>query len=132
MRFISLMGMVFLPGTFLAVSKHSRSDLSSIINIKQTLFSMTFFNWTPTGNDQILSPWVVLYFGLTAITTAFLIWFSKQRSIRQKDDEETQFIEELEVAKNLMDLASLRRSNSAIGERKDDESEIETMMPATP
>ncbi|KAI1147640.1 hypothetical protein F4825DRAFT_436690 [Nemania diffusa] len=57
MRDIALLGMIFLPGTFFA-----------------TLFSMTFFNWTPQGSNQIVSPWVVIYFGFATISTAGTIW----------------------------------------------------------
>lgn len=57
MRYIAFLGMIFLPGTFFA-----------------TLFSMTFFNWTPQDSNQLVSPWVAVYFGFTAISTAGTVW----------------------------------------------------------
>ncbi|KAJ2993606.1 hypothetical protein NUW58_g1787 [Xylaria curta] len=57
MRYIAFLGMIFLPGTFFA-----------------TLFSMTFFNWIPNDSDQVVSPWVVVYFGFTAVSTAGTLW----------------------------------------------------------
>ncbi|KAK8107220.1 uncharacterized protein PG998_009233 [Apiospora kogelbergensis] len=57
MRYISLLGMVFLPGTFLA-----------------TLFSMSFFNWIPDGSPQVISPWIGLYCGSAAMLTLLTLW----------------------------------------------------------
>ncbi|KAI0193110.1 hypothetical protein F4808DRAFT_453344 [Astrocystis sublimbata] len=57
MRYIAFLGMIFLPGTFFA-----------------TLFSMTFFNWIPDNSDQVVSPWVAIYFGFTALSTAATVW----------------------------------------------------------
>ncbi|KAK6844527.1 hypothetical protein PG995_014637 [Apiospora arundinis] len=59
MRYMSFLGMVFLPGTFLA-----------------TLFSMTFFNWTPDESSQVISPWIGLYCGSAAMLTllTYLRW----------------------------------------------------------
>ncbi|KAK5657519.1 hypothetical protein OQA88_3091 [Cercophora sp. LCS_1] len=56
MRMISLLGMTFLPGTFLA-----------------TMFSMGFFNWEP-GDDRMISPWITLYLGLTILLTTLTLW----------------------------------------------------------
>ncbi|KAI0376811.1 hypothetical protein F5Y04DRAFT_265548 [Hypomontagnella monticulosa] len=57
MRLISLVGMIFLPGTFLA-----------------TLFSMSFFRWIPDNSADVVSPWLAIYFGLTAIITGATFW----------------------------------------------------------
>ncbi|KAK1528639.1 uncharacterized protein CCOS01_06473 [Colletotrichum costaricense] len=57
MRSISLLGMIFLPGTFLA-----------------SLFSMSFFNWTPPDGDQIISPWIALYGVLAVVITLVTVW----------------------------------------------------------
>ncbi|KAI0867371.1 hypothetical protein GGS24DRAFT_507913 [Hypoxylon argillaceum] len=54
-RDMALLGMIFLPSF-------------------ATLFSMTFFNWTPQGSNQIVSPWVMTCFGFAAISTAGSIW----------------------------------------------------------
>ncbi|KAH8803461.1 hypothetical protein F5884DRAFT_682283 [Xylogone sp. PMI_703] len=52
MRSISIITMVFLPGTFFA-----------------TLFSMTFFNWSPSDGGAIVSHYVWIYFVMTAVST---------------------------------------------------------------
>ncbi|KAK1676305.1 hypothetical protein BDP55DRAFT_662258 [Colletotrichum godetiae] len=57
MRSISLLGMIFLPGTFLA-----------------SLFSMSFFNWTPPDGNQIISPWIALYGVLVIVITLITVW----------------------------------------------------------
>ncbi|KAI0146357.1 hypothetical protein GGR57DRAFT_478949 [Xylariaceae sp. FL1272] len=57
MRYIALLGMIFLPGTFFA-----------------TLFSMTFFNWIPHDSNQIVSPWIAMYFVLTVLSTTFTVY----------------------------------------------------------
>ncbi|KAI1258791.1 hypothetical protein F5Y18DRAFT_433922 [Xylariaceae sp. FL1019] len=57
MRYIALLGMIFLPGTFFA-----------------TLFSMTFFNWIPQDSNQIVSPWIAIYFALTILATTFTVY----------------------------------------------------------
>ncbi|KAK9780387.1 hypothetical protein SCAR479_02502 [Seiridium cardinale] len=68
MRLISLVGMIFLPGTFLA-----------------TLFSMSFFRWIPDDSAEIMSPWIAVYFGLTAIITGVTIW--RWKTWKAKDDQ---------------------------------------------
>ncbi|KAK8134610.1 hypothetical protein PG984_006622 [Apiospora sp. TS-2023a] len=73
MKYISLLGMVFLPGTFLA-----------------TLFSMTFFNWIPDESPQVVSPWIVLWFGSAALLTSITYWkwkryIAEQRVISHND-----------------------------------------------
>lgn len=93
---------------------------------------MTFFNWTPSESDQILSPWVALYFGLTIITTVFTIWFWKGRSKHEDWDEEGQFKKDLDNAKSWIDLATnLKRSNSAVHGVQDDTSEVEDKSPVS-
>lgn len=93
---------------------------------------MTFFSWTPSGNEQIISPWVALYFALTVITTAFTIWFWNRRRDREDRDAEKQFAVDLEAAKNFMDIASLKRFNSGTQATEIDELETETKTLATP
>jgi len=85
MRMISLLGMTFLPGTFLAVSpNHSPKHISArraimqgtqnnFVSPKQTMFSMGFFNWEP-GDDRMISPWITLYLGLTVLLTTLTLW----------------------------------------------------------
>ncbi|KAK7920292.1 hypothetical protein PG985_008314 [Apiospora marii] len=67
MKAIAYMGMVFLPGTFLA-----------------TLFSMTFFRWIPDESPQVISPWIGLYCGSAAVLTLLTWWFSN-KYIRKGD-----------------------------------------------
>ncbi|KAF7534858.1 hypothetical protein G7054_g5877 [Neopestalotiopsis clavispora] len=73
MKLMSLVGMIFLPGTFLA-----------------TLFSMSFFRWIPDDSPQMVSPYVSVYFGLTAIITAMTVyfWHLRDKKNRNKDDPE--------------------------------------------
>lgn len=90
---------------------------------------MTFFNWTPSGSDQILSPWVALYFGLTIITTVFTIRLWKGRSNHEDWDEEGQFLRDLNRAKKLMDQATkFKRSTSVVHVAQDD-TEVEVKSP---
>lgn len=91
MKAISYMGMVFLPGTFLAVSTHPihdnpcrRPHLVLTLELKKTLFSMTFFNWIPDESPQVISPWIALYCGSAAILTLLTWWFSR-RYITESD-----------------------------------------------
>ncbi|OHW97445.1 hypothetical protein CSPAE12_03889 [Colletotrichum incanum] len=72
MRSIALVTMVFLPGTFFA-----------------TLFSMTFFNWSPDeGGKSLVSGYIWIYFLATTIftvTTLFIWWYFlsyRQRQLR--------------------------------------------------
>ncbi|KAK8078102.1 hypothetical protein PG996_004272 [Apiospora saccharicola] len=66
MRAISYMGMVFLPGTFLAE--------------KKTLFSMTFFNWIPDESTKTVSPWIGLYCG-SAVMLTLITWLLSRKYI---------------------------------------------------
>lgn len=36
---------------------------------------MTFFNWMPSQDTDIISPWLGLYFGLAAILTGLTYWW---------------------------------------------------------
>ncbi|CAN8103076.1 unnamed protein product [Discula destructiva] len=99
MKFISLMGMLFLPGTFLA-----------------TLFSTDFFNWMPSTNSQVVSPWVALYFGLAAIATGFTLLYWHRRITHEEPEFKQNFFDDLESARQLMDEASRKRPNSMLGE----------------
>ncbi|KAI0434836.1 hypothetical protein F5Y09DRAFT_354835 [Xylaria sp. FL1042] len=69
MRYISFLGMIFLPGTFFA-----------------TLFSMGFFNWMPDESGQMVSPWVVVYFGITIVTTIATVWRFREWAKKQDLD----------------------------------------------
>ncbi|KAI0862948.1 hypothetical protein F4860DRAFT_502402 [Xylaria cubensis] len=69
MRLFAFLGMIFLPGTFFA-----------------TLFSMGFFNWIPNESNQMISPWISLYFGVTIFTTVATIWRFKEWARKAEDD----------------------------------------------
>ncbi|KAF7534862.1 hypothetical protein G7054_g5880 [Neopestalotiopsis clavispora] len=68
MKMISWIGMIFLPGTFLA-----------------TFFSMSFFQWIPDDSSQVISPWVCVYVGLTAIITGVIAFIWWRRTKDQPD-----------------------------------------------
>jgi len=57
MRVISLMGMIFLPPTFLA-----------------SVFSMQFFDWSAPETSGIVSPWASLYVALSLILMAVTLY----------------------------------------------------------
>lgn len=69
---ISLLGMIFLPGTFLA-----------------TFFSMTFFSWMPEDSAPGASPWLVLYWGLTVLLTSVTILWIKKWSMAKEDERKS-------------------------------------------
>ncbi|EHK16673.1 uncharacterized protein TRIVIDRAFT_40355 [Trichoderma virens Gv29-8] len=93
MKTISLMGALFLPGTYLA-----------------SVFSMTFFNFQ-AGADPVISNWLWVYFiitiPLTAIIVGFWLWYDRRKERRyEKDDKELEGdIEQMEM--NI--LTSLRK-----------------------
>ncbi|KAF6809281.1 hypothetical protein CMUS01_13720, partial [Colletotrichum musicola] len=60
MRSISLLGMIFLPGTFLA-----------------SIFSMTFFDWGAPTSREVISPWIAIYFALAIAITVITVWRMK-------------------------------------------------------
>ncbi|KAI0110207.1 hypothetical protein F4814DRAFT_395618 [Daldinia grandis] len=76
MRYIAVVTMVFLPGTFCA-----------------GIFSMQFFNWTPSGDsDTVVSPYFWIYVLVTLVTTTltlgiwyFALWRGKQRKLASKE-----------------------------------------------
>ncbi|KAL7960782.1 hypothetical protein V8C34DRAFT_275703 [Trichoderma compactum] len=75
MKTISLMGALFLPGTYLA-----------------SVFSMTFFNFQ-SGADPVISNWLWVYFiitiPLTVVIVGFWMWYDRRREARYaKEDKE--------------------------------------------
>lgn len=66
MRSIAVLTMIFLPATFVS-----------------SLFSMSFFNWSPTEGESVLSPYIWIYPAITVLITALVIisWyiFSRRR-----------------------------------------------------
>lgn len=115
MKTISLMGALFLPGTYLA-----------------SVFSMTFFNfqsgWSPLspshkytivhtytmyqiGADPVISNWLWVYFIITVPLTIIIvgswIWYDRRKEARYADDDKELEgdIEQMEVSI----MKSLRR-----------------------
>ncbi|KAK8025071.1 hypothetical protein PG990_002894 [Apiospora arundinis] len=92
MRYISFLGMVFLPGTFLAIPVQLYIATFVLTRESKTLFSMTFFNWHPDGSPGVISPWIGLYCGLAAMLTllTYLRWkkyITEQDKIAGEDIE---------------------------------------------
>ena len=102
MKSISLLTMVFLPGTFISVSEPLRQmfccfPLSSsgglLIHSQQTLFAMPLFNWNASRISDIASPHTWLYLAAALpltliITMCWLIWLRWNRWLRHKEARE--------------------------------------------
>lgn len=43
---------------------------------------MSFFRWIPDGSTDIVSPWIAVYFGLTAVITGATFWRWKTWKIK--------------------------------------------------
>ncbi|KAI1456405.1 hypothetical protein F4805DRAFT_458829 [Annulohypoxylon moriforme] len=77
MRTISIVSMVFLPGTFMA-----------------SIFSMQFFNWVPNKDDTVVSQYFWIYILATVIATMLTLgtWYYcvvwRHRSHKVASDEE--------------------------------------------
>jgi hypothetical protein len=77
MKSIALVTMIFLPGTFFAVSinvnKHSGVDA----NLGQSMFSMTFFDWSGSDGSPMVSTYVWIYILATILFTSVTIgaWY---------------------------------------------------------
>lgn len=76
-RTIAILTMVFLPATFVA-----------------TVFSMTFFNWTPAEGEAVLSPYIWIYAVGTVIFTCLTLgsWYcygQHRRSHWGRNDDTT-------------------------------------------
>ncbi|KAK4464070.1 hypothetical protein QBC42DRAFT_337177 [Cladorrhinum samala] len=56
MRTIAFLTMIFLPGTFLA-----------------SIFSMTFFNWSASDGETVVSPYIGIYFGAVFVITLLVV-----------------------------------------------------------
>ncbi|KAK2016243.1 hypothetical protein LZ32DRAFT_601806 [Colletotrichum eremochloae] len=78
MRSISLLGMLFLPGTFLA-----------------TLFSASFFNWTAASSKEVISPWIALYCALTVALTSMTVWRMKKWMAQEEEKAARQIRDEV-------------------------------------
>ncbi|KAK0379667.1 hypothetical protein CLIM01_02994 [Colletotrichum limetticola] len=78
MKGISHLGMIFLPGTFLA-----------------SIFSMSFFNWTPPDSAQIISPWLAIYFAMTLIVTALTVCIMRVWMKNEESKATKQFLKDI-------------------------------------
>lgn len=107
MRSISLVTMVFLPGTFFAVCKPRGQDplpemLAQTLTQVQSFFSMTFFNWTGDDNNgqsgtskPTVSGYLWIYVVVSAVFTLLTVgsWWCfsicrRKQKQRGFDDEE--------------------------------------------
>ncbi|KAI1357371.1 hypothetical protein F5Y08DRAFT_324447 [Xylaria arbuscula] len=112
MRYIALLGMIFLPGTFFA-----------------TLFSMTFFSWTVQDNNDninsnsnhpVVSPYIAIYFVFTVFATAATVWRFQSWARKQDDEAEQSLTAQLEsypaIAASLLARQTVPyHNNSAAG-----------------
>ena len=75
MKTIAILGMIFLPGTFLAVWSSLATDKIEIANFSQTVFGMPVFNWEENG-ELIIKPGFKYYCIATVASTVFvlLLW----------------------------------------------------------
>lgn len=55
------------------------------LTMPQTLFSMSFFRWIPDDSADMVSPWIAIYFGLTAIITGATLW--RWKTWKAKDSQ---------------------------------------------
>ncbi|KAK8054912.1 hypothetical protein PG993_000139 [Apiospora rasikravindrae] len=88
MKTVALLTMVFLPGTFVAVSFHSLSPFYAALD---TFLSMPFFDWNAdTGGTPSSSPFQWIYWVTTMpLTIAFMVgWWVWWKLEDRKWDEE--------------------------------------------
>lgn len=94
MRSIAALGMFFLPATWCAVrlAKAPRYDVIRRTNELKSVFSMTFFDWSPTEGSPVISPWIGIYFALAAMltgcTVCWWIWWIKEQKKQQDAQQE--------------------------------------------
>ena len=89
MRTIAIMRIIFLPGTFVAVSvtvEHTRDDAKLI---HQSFFSMSVFNWQASGTDPVLSSRFWIYWAVTLpltllVFSVWLTWLHQHKSHEPK------------------------------------------------
>ncbi|KAH8753542.1 hypothetical protein F5883DRAFT_574562 [Diaporthe sp. PMI_573] len=98
MKQISLLGMVFLPGTFLA-----------------TFFSMTFFSWMPEDSGPKTSPWLALYGGLTLLlTSGTIFWFKYWSKPEDNARKSMQKFMEKNMENTLFSRLTFQSSSSSV------------------
>lgn len=83
MRVIAAATLLFLPGTFVAVST-SLLISRLVIDPTQTLFSASFFSFLPPDQTGVSLMGILLYSGVTALLTTVVYgswsWISRKRS----------------------------------------------------
>ena len=75
MKTIAILGMLFLPGTFLAVRYLSVplfSPFGILVNTSQTVFAMPVFNWDGNG-APVLKPGFKYYWAVTIPVTVVVL-----------------------------------------------------------
>lgn len=45
---------------------------------------MTFFNWIPEESNEMISPWVAIYFGVTIVSTVATLWRFQEWAKKQE------------------------------------------------
>lgn len=86
-RIITLMTLIYLPASFVAVSTTMALFISpTILTFKQTLFGMNFFNYN--SGELVISPRVWIFFlvavPLTIFTVGSWYWLDyRQRQLNQ-------------------------------------------------
>lgn len=109
MRSISLVTMVFLPGTFFAVCKpHGQDPLPEMfaqtLTQVQSFFSMTFFNWNGDDNDvqpgtskPTVSGYLWIYVVVSAVFTLLTVGSWWCFSICRRKPKQSDFDDEEKV-----------------------------------
>jgi hypothetical protein len=89
MRIIAAVTLIFLPGTFTAVSVANFSRIPGLSLHFQTLFSSSFFNFQPHVHSHV-STWIWLYWTVTILLTVIVLstWWFFARAQNKKTTEE--------------------------------------------
>lgn len=87
MRAMAVITLITLPGTFTAVSRprFRPAKYRESPDNHKTLFSTSFFNFEPASSGEHVSPWIWLYFVVTAAFTALCLfgWYYSSQTMAQ-------------------------------------------------
>jgi len=121
MRTIAAVTVFFLPATFTAVCNSSTFEYTEMLlqnaDLKQTLFSTTFFNFQ-IPNSSVVSKWVWLYGLITVLLTVFtnVIWYSstraKDKEIKEKFENAEKNGDQVELVERKPPESTPKRSHS--------------------